>query len=133
VRVSRRLVASVLVLLAVAGCGASSQQEIQATLRADHAAWDRGDYERACALRTEAGRREWRLLGAAPTCVAGIRRVAEPPVADLSNVTVALIAVERSTLRSRIRVDGDRAVVWRGRFPTERLRKVGGRWLIDAH
>jgi hypothetical protein len=128
----RWLVSLVLVLPAAAGCGASQQQQVQSTLRADRAAWDRGDYEKACALRTEAGRREWSRLGAASTCAEGIRRVVDPPVADLSNVVVATIAVQRSTARSRIRVDGDEAVIYRGGFSVERLRKVDGQWLIDA-
>jgi hypothetical protein len=123
----------VLVALTAAGCGASAQQHVAAAVRAEKAAWDRGDFEAVCAMRTEAGRREWSRLGGAPTCAEGIRRVAGSSPPDLPNVTVATLSVELSSARSRIRVDGDRAIVYSGGFPAERLRKVDGRWLIDAY
>lgn len=43
------------VLVAGAGCGASEQQRVAATMRAYDAAWDRGDLDGACSWLTKSG------------------------------------------------------------------------------
>lgn len=109
----------VLAALAVAGCG--EDDKIRATLDAEGRAWQRSDWDAACALRTEAARRDF--------C---------PPVgAQTTSTTLGNEPIVTFRFKERsepeIEVDGDLATV---RYESDgdsvrRLRKVDGKWLID--
>lgn len=69
------------ILIAVlAGCGASDQQRVVATLRASDAAWDRGDLDVGCSWMTERARRRVMADGLNPrarTCAEAVRAARE--------------------------------------------------------
>ncbi|RKQ93661.1 hypothetical protein C8N24_3532 [Solirubrobacter pauli] len=101
---------------ALAGCGSGEdEKQIRATLDASARAWQQQDYERACALLTEARRRDY------------------SDVCDPSPNEAVLTLFAKESPISDIDVDGDAAVVRReDDDDTTRMRKVDGRWLIDA-
>jgi hypothetical protein len=125
-----------LLAVVLASCGASEQQHVQQALRDYDRAWEREDYEDVCSRTTEAGRREWANLTRSPDCVSGIRALVrageeyEPPDSAGETIVLTLPAVELTT--EHIRVEGDTATTYTRLGAAERLRKIDGRWLMDA-
>lgn len=132
----RALVAVGLIAL-LAGCGASEQQHVAATIRASDAAWDRGDLDDGCSWMTERARRRFIADGINPrarTC----SEAYEPPANETTAGTLifaTLTAVEHPDAPrvTHIRIYGDRAVARYSNGGPTQLRRVRGRWLIDSY
>lgn len=114
----RRFTVLAFLTFAVAGCGsADDERAIRATLEARNAALTTHQFERACELLTDAAQREW-------GCVL-------PDNTTLGNEAIVTFNF-RTPRIADIDVDGDRAEVRYGSGEPTRMRKVGGRWLIDT-
>jgi hypothetical protein len=113
----------ILAALLLAGCG-DEEKQVRATLAADRKAGERRDWDAMCALRTEAGRRELAFC------------VAEPPNESGTETTVGNEPIVTFSFKSpplrELEVDGDQATARFDGGPTQRLRKVDDRWLIDG-
>jgi len=141
------LVASMcMVLVAVAGCGDSSDKRDDELVRDTVVAWysavARGDGTKACALMTEAGRKRDLDAGggivlepggsvrtAPTTCEARVQAIGrELALGDLAP------AVKAATVRG-VRVLDDQATAtteFAQRHQSLVLRRVAGRWLVDG-
>jgi hypothetical protein len=114
----------------LAGCGTSDEERVRATIAADLRAHDRDDWNRVCALRTAAGRREFLQASLNPdanTCAEAWTPAPggnEPIVTfEFKRPSRRVTDVDVANAVAQVRYD-DGFV--------QRLRKVGGRWLIDA-
>ena len=123
-------------LVATAGCGASAQQEVAATIRASDAAWERGDLDEGCALMTERARKDLLKFSSNPvarSCREAFEVVEEdPPPRDVAYLVAEIVESEPPRMTG-IRVSGDTAVATYSNGRERELRKVNGRWLLDAH
>ena len=121
-------------LVFLAGCGASDQEQVAAAIRASDAAWDRGDLDEGCSWMTERARRRYMDQGINPharTCSEAYEFDAvELDTAD-SLAYAEIVPLEPPRVTS-IRVDGATAVASYSNGDRTRLRKVNGRWLIDS-
>ena len=101
--------------LTTVGCGnGEAEKQIRATMDAANRAWMKQDFERGCALHTEAARRRMDICHPIEAQAVTSFSVKEPPI-------------------SKIDVDGNTAVVRRqDGGESTRMRRVEGRWLIDA-
>ena len=122
-------------LVAIAGCGASEQQKVAAAIRFSDGAWDRGEVDEGCSWLTGRARREFLKDSPNPragSCREAFEVIEKPP--SLGGVTLLAVIVEYEPPRmTRIRVNGDSAVVTFSDGDDRQLRKVDGRWLIDAY
>jgi hypothetical protein len=129
-RIVRPLTAPIVLVVAVAGCGTNERERVRATIAAQVRGYASQDWNAVCDLRTAAGRREL-LRGSlrpdAKTCAEAWTPASggnepiltfnfKPPLRPLMGVDVA-----NDVAHARYD-DGS----------VQRLRKVGGRWLIDA-
>jgi len=124
--------------LGAIGCGASEQQHVQAALRARDRAVESEDPAAICGSMTGAAQRQWQAIMRASSCVEAYERIyglaaeATPQPIDDGEALLVSVSIPERTEPGHVRVDGSRAVVYVGTAVDERLRKVDGRWLIDA-
>ena len=113
-----------LAALLLAGCG--DEDKVRAAVEAEQRALERRDWNAVCALRTDAGEREFRrgtLWPEAKTCAEAFT----PP--PNGNEPIVTFDFKSPTLRE-IDVDGDEATARFDDGSTHRLLKVDDRWLI---
>ncbi|MDA0170345.1 hypothetical protein OJ998_14700 [Solirubrobacter taibaiensis] len=124
----------------LAGCGASEQQHVQQALRDFYAGWEHKDYAGTCARMTTEGRRQFASFGGkrnpadCPDALRIMDEAAEEYSEPGEGEEAELLFVDLEELEdARIRINGATAIRYRGSYAVERLRKVDGRWLVDAN
>ncbi|HWK27559.1 MAG TPA: hypothetical protein VNS09_13410 [Solirubrobacter sp.] len=115
---------------AFAGCGTSEKERVRATIAADLRAQEREDWNAVCDLRTAAGRRELVRTSLRPDA----KTCAEAWTLPTGDNEPILSFELKSAERRLADIDVDKNVA-SARYDdgfVQRLRKVRGRWLIDA-
>jgi hypothetical protein len=126
----KQLFIVIVLFAAFAGCGTGDEKRVRATIAADLRAFESQDWNAACDLRTVAGRRELVRSSLRPDAQACAD--AWTP-ASSGNEPIVTFRFEPSPRQlSDIDVDNDVARVRYNDGSLQRLRKIGGRWLIDA-
>ncbi|WP_028063754.1 hypothetical protein [Solirubrobacter soli] len=114
----------------LAGCGGNDEKQIRATIADEGRAYANKDWDAVCAGRTAAGRREFLKTSLRPDAKTCAEAWTPDPTDNEPIVAITFIpSKERLT---GIDVDGDTARARYSSGSVTRLRKVDGRWLIDA-
>jgi hypothetical protein len=126
----RRLTIPVLLVVALAGCGGNDEKRVRATIAAESRALAAEQWNAVCALRTAAGRREFLRTSLRPDAKTCAEAWTPAPEANEPILTVKLSPSKRRL--TDVDVDGDVARARYSDGSVVRLRKVDGRWLVDA-
>jgi hypothetical protein len=126
----RSLIALIVLAAVLAGCGSSDEKQARATIAAELRALESEDWNAVCELRTAAGRREFLRASLRPNAQSCAAAWTPAPG---SNEPILVIKFKRPTRRlSGVDVKGVVATARYDDGSGQRLRKIGGRWLIDG-
>jgi hypothetical protein len=126
----RPLIALIVLAAVLAGCGSSDEKQVRATIAAELRAQAKHDWNGVCDLRTAAGQRDFLRTSLRPN--AGSCAEAWTP-APSGNEPIVTLEFKAPTRRlTDVDVEDAVATARYDDGSLQRLRKIDGRWLIDA-